>query len=122
MTRELSSYSAESPARAAPTIDDTLAALADPHRRRTVELLGRGPHRAGELADALGLSAPSMSRHLRVLRQTGLVAESHPASDARVRIYTLEPSPMLELQLWLESTRAMWTDALAAFKAHLEAD
>lgn len=69
------------------TIDRTLAALADPHRRKAVELLGRGPLRAGELAEALKLPAPAMSRHLRALKQSGLVEETHPAFDARVRIY-----------------------------------
>ena len=69
-----------------PALDVTLAALADPHRRRAVDILARGPRPAGGLARELGLSAPPMSRHLRTLRESGLVEESHPEFDARVRI------------------------------------
>jgi DNA-binding transcriptional ArsR family regulator len=101
-------------------IDRTLAALADPARRRVVDLLRERPYRAGELASAAGLSAPAMSRHLRALRATGLVEESHPEFDARVRIYRLRPEPMTELKAWLDDTERLWTQQLAAFKAHLE--
>lgn len=106
-------------ARAA-AIDRTLTALADPHRRRTVELLGQGPRPAGELARAIGLSPPAMSRHLRTLRQSGLVEEDHDGFDARLRIYRLRPEPMADLKDWLEETERMWSEQLAAFKAHLE--
>ena len=102
-------------------LDRTLAALADPDRRRAVELLRQRPRRAGELAAELGLAAPAMSRHLRVLRESELVEESHPAFDARVRIYSLRPQPMAELRAWLEATEQGWTGQLAAFKAHVEA-
>ena len=101
-------------------LDTTLAALADPARRRAVELLGQKPRRAGELAQALGLPAPAMSRHLRALKQSGLVEETHPEFDARVRIYTLKDGAMAELKAWLETTERMWTQQLAAFKAHVE--
>jgi DNA-binding transcriptional ArsR family regulator len=101
-------------------IDQTLAALADPHRRRAVELLGQRPRRAGELADALGLPAPAMSRHLRALKQSGLVEETHPEFDARVRIYTLKDGAMADLKKWLADTERMWSDQLASFKAHVE--
>jgi DNA-binding transcriptional ArsR family regulator len=101
-------------------IDRTLAALADPHRRRAVELLGQRPRRAGELADALKLPAPAMSRHLRTLKESGLVEETHPPFDARVRIYTLKEGAMADLRRWLADTEALWTDQLAAFKAHVE--
>jgi DNA-binding transcriptional ArsR family regulator len=101
-------------------IDRTLAALADPARRRAVDLLRERPHRAGELATATGLSAPAMSRHLRALRATGLVEESHPEFDARVRIYRLRPEPMAQLKAWLDDTERLWTRQLAAFKAHVE--
>jgi DNA-binding transcriptional ArsR family regulator len=101
-------------------IDRTLAALADPARRQVVDLLRERPRRAGELATATGLSAPAMSRHLRALRVSGLVEESHPAFDARVRIYRLRPEPMAELKTWLDETEQLWTQQLAAFKAHLE--
>ncbi|MGD9982155.1 MAG: ArsR/SmtB family transcription factor [Hyphomonadaceae bacterium] len=102
------------------TVDATLAALADPYRRRVVELLGQRPRRAGELADALGLPAPAMSRHLRELKQSGLVEETHPAFDARVRIYTLKAGAMADLKKWLADTERMWSDQLASFKAHVE--
>ena len=101
-------------------LDRTLAALADPHRRRAVELLGERPRPAGELARDLGLSAPAMSRHLKALREGGLVEESHPAFDARVRIYALRAGPMAELKRWLEEAEALWSGQLAAFKRHVE--
>lgn len=101
-------------------LDATLAALADPNRRRVVDLLRERPRAAGELAREVGVPGPAMSRALRALREVGLVAESHPAHDARVRIYELKPGPMRELKAWLEETEELWSDQLAAFKAHLE--
>lgn len=101
-------------------LDGTLAALADPNRRRVVELLRRGPRRAGELARTLDLPRPAMSRHLRVLRKVGLVTETHPDFDARVRIYSLNARPLADLKAWLEETERLWTAQLAAFKAHVE--
>jgi DNA-binding transcriptional ArsR family regulator len=101
-------------------VDRTLAALADPYRRRAVDLLLERPRRPGELAQALQLPAPTMSRHLRVLRLSGLVEESHPEFDARVRIYALRREPIAGLKAWLETTERLWTDQLAAFKAHVE--
>lgn len=101
-------------------IDKTLAALADPHRRHAVELLGQRPRRAGELAGALGLPAPAMSRHLRELKRSGLVEETHPEFDARVRIYALKDGAMAELKRWLAHTEAMWAAQLSSFKAHVE--
>jgi len=101
-------------------VDATLAALADPHRRRVVELLGQRPRRAGELAEALGLPAPAMSRHLRELKKSGLVEEAHPDYDARVRIYTLRDGAMADLKKWLADTERLWSDQLASFKAHVE--
>jgi DNA-binding transcriptional ArsR family regulator len=102
------------------TVDRTLAALADPARRRAVELLGQRPRRAGELADALDIPAPAMSRHLRVLKQSGLVEETHPDFDARVRIYALREGAMADLKKWLADTERLWIDQLASFKAHVE--
>jgi len=103
-------------------IDVILAALADPHRRRVVELLRTGPRPAGEIARAVGLAPPAMSRHLRTLRRSGLIEESHPDFDARLRVYALQPQPMTELKGWLEETERMWSEQLTAFKAHLEKD
>lgn len=104
-----------------PALDATLTALADPGRRRAVELLGQRPHRAGELAEALGVPAPAMSRHLRLLKAAGLVEETHPDFDARVRIYTLKDGAMADLKLWLADTEALWATQLAAFRDHLAA-
>jgi len=106
---------------AAPALlDETLAALADPNRRRVVELLRQRPYRAGELAEAAGLTPPAMSRHLRTLRRSGLVEETSPEFDARVRVYQLRPEPMVHLLRWLEETERMWSAQLLAFKAHVE--
>lgn len=105
---------------AAVDLDRTLAALADPHRRRVIEMLRERPRRAGELADAVGLNPPALSRHLRTLKASGLIEEAHPEFDARVRIYTLRPAPMANLKAWLERTEQLWKLQLAAFKAHLE--
>ena len=101
-------------------LDATLAALADPHRRATVELLRTRPHRAGELAQALDLSPPAMSRHLRVLRQAGLIDQVHPDFDARVRVYALRPGPMEALKAWLGAAEDHWVDQLSALKMHVE--
>jgi DNA-binding transcriptional ArsR family regulator len=106
--------------RRAARLDRTLAALADPHRRGVVDLLRKGPRPASEIASAMGLSPPAMSRHLRILRQGGLVEESHPEFDARLRIYRLKSAPMRELRNWLEETEELWSEQLAAFKAHVE--
>jgi DNA-binding transcriptional ArsR family regulator len=61
-----------------------------------------------------------MSRHLRVLRLCGLVEEAHPEFDARVRIYELRREAIAGLRAWLEETEKLWTEQLAAFKAHVE--
>jgi DNA-binding transcriptional ArsR family regulator len=105
---------------AACDVDRILAALADPPRRRVIELLGEQPRRAGELAEAVGLNPPALSRHLRVLKVSGLIEESHPDFDARMRIYTLRPQPMANLKAWLEQTEQLWVERLAALKTHLE--
>jgi DNA-binding transcriptional ArsR family regulator len=85
-----------------------------------VDLLRERPLAAGELARELSLPPPAMSRHLRVLRQSGLVEESHPAFDARVRIYSLRLEPVAGLKQWLEETERLWADQLGAFKAYVE--
>ncbi|MGH8326528.1 MAG: ArsR/SmtB family transcription factor [Steroidobacteraceae bacterium] len=104
----------------APALDGALAALADPHRRRVVELLRQRPHRAGELAEAAGISFPAMSRHLKRLRSSGVVEEARDDFDSRVRIYRLRPEAMAELKAWLAETDALWARQLLAFKAHLQ--
>ena len=101
-------------------LDATLAALADPHRRQVVEILRERPRPAGELARAVGVAPPTMSRHLRTLKACGLIEDSHPHFDARVRVYALRTGPMIELSRWLQETEQMWSEQLDAFKAHLE--
>jgi DNA-binding transcriptional ArsR family regulator len=101
-------------------LDRTLAALADPYRRRVVDLLRQRPHRAGELAEAARISFPAMSRHLRLLRKSGLVAEDRDELDSRVRIYRLRPEAMAGLKAWLAETEALWARQLTALKAHLQ--
>jgi DNA-binding transcriptional ArsR family regulator len=85
-----------------------------------VDLLRERPRRAGELAELAGLPAPAMSRHLRKLRESGLVEESHPPFDARVRIYSLRPGFLGELKKWLAETEELWSEQLASFRRHLE--
>src|SRR5688572_5832619 len=91
-------------------VDRVLGALADPHRRRVIELLSIEPRRAGDLAREVGLAPPSMSRHLRALREARLVDEDSPMGDARVRIYRLRPQPMAHLKAWLEDAERAWND------------
>jgi len=101
-------------------IDRTLAALADPQRRQVIEILRERARPAGEIARIAGVSAPAMSRHLRTLRASGLVAEDHDGLDARVRVYRLTPEPMDDLKDWLAETEKLWSRQLLAFKAHIE--
>lgn len=101
-------------------LDRTLAALADPYRRRVVDLLRDRPRRAGELAEATRISFPAMSRHLKTLRESGLVEENRHQFDSRVRIYRLSHQPMVELKAWLEETETLWTLQLTSLKAHLQ--
>ncbi len=101
-------------------LDHTLLALADPSRRRVVELLRQHPYSAGELAAGVGLSPAALSRHLRTLKICGLIEEAHPEYDARVRIYNLRPAPMAHLRVWLLHTEVLWAKQLSAFKAHVE--
>jgi DNA-binding transcriptional ArsR family regulator len=102
-------------------LDRTLAALAEPTRRRVIDLLRKRPHRAGELARAARVSAPLMSRHLRVLRVHGLVEEAHAdPRDTRVRMYCLRRKPFTELRGWLDEVESFWSDQLGAFREHVE--
>jgi len=111
---------AEEPEELVTDLDRTLAALAEPTRRRVIELLLQRPRRAGDLATRLRTSAPAMSRHLRVLRRGGLVEEDHLGDDARVRTYRLRAEPFRQLGRWLEEVEAFWGSELAAFKEHAE--
>jgi DNA-binding transcriptional ArsR family regulator len=101
-------------------LDATLAALADPTRRQVVDLLREQPRRAGELAAAVATSGPAMSKHLRILRSSGLIEEERVTHDARVHVYRLRPEPFIALQAWLDQVQAFWSDQLAAFKDYAE--
>ncbi len=101
-------------------LDGTFEALADPTRRGVIDVLRRGPRRAGELADELGMTRPAMSRHLRVLRTTGLVEPAGDEADARAKVYRLRPEQFLALRTWLEQVERFWTMELSAFKAYAE--
>ncbi len=101
-------------------VDATLAALADPTRRRIVELLHVRPQRAGELVAAFDVSAPAVSRHLKVLRRSGLVTDHGVDDDARLRVYELRQEPFTALQAWLDQVQAFWTGQLGAFREHVE--
>lgn len=101
-------------------LDQTLAALADPTRRGVVDLLRARPHRAGELAAALEVTPAALSRHLRILRRGGLIAEQGIDADARIRLYHLKPAPFAELRDWIEQVQSFWAAELHAFKRHAE--
>jgi DNA-binding transcriptional ArsR family regulator len=102
------------------TADRVFTALADPTRRRVIELLGDRERRAGELAEAAGTSAPVMSRHLRILLEAGLVADERVPDDARLRVFRLRREPVLALQAWLDQLQAHWNEQLGAFKRYVE--
>ena len=91
-------------------------ALSDPTRRRIVELLAEGEASAGELAAQFSTSRPAVSRHLRVLREQGLVAVR---SEAQRRLYSLDPTPLAELDAWLGRYRSFWAQRLDALDTQL---
>jgi DNA-binding transcriptional ArsR family regulator len=101
-------------------VSATFVALADPTRRGVVELLRRGPLRAGELSDALDMNKPALTRHLRVLRESGLVREAGLDEDARVRVYSLRRAAFTDLRVWLDDIESTWTLQLDSFKRHAE--
>ncbi len=101
-------------------LDRTLGALADPVRRSVISLLREQPRRAGELAEAVRMSPPALSRHLRVLRSTGLVEEEAPAEDGRVRLLRLRPEPLRALRGWLGEVEEGWIQQLDSFRRHVE--
>jgi DNA-binding transcriptional ArsR family regulator len=94
-------------------------ALADSARLRIVQLLGDEPRRAGELATAVGVSAPAMSRHLRVLLAAGIVTDERRPEDARLRYFRLRPQSMVAVQSWLDQLQANWTEQLTSFQRHV---
>jgi DNA-binding transcriptional ArsR family regulator len=93
-----------------------VAALVDPTRRTILELLADGDLDAGQIARRFSISRPAVSRHLRVLRELGLV---HVRADAQRRVYSLEPAPLAELDAWLGRYRGFWENRLAALETEL---
>lgn len=91
-------------------------ALADPTRRRVLELLSEQDLSAGEIAAAFTVSRPAVSRHLRVLREAGLVRATR---DSQRRVYGLDPAPLREIDAWLDRYRRFWPDRLDALEEHL---
>lgn len=96
----------------------TFEVLAEPTRRKVLDLLLERPHVVGELTERLGLSQPGTSKHLRVLREAGLV---QVRQDKQRRWYELRPDPLVELDAWLAPYRALWEDRLDALERHLDA-
>lgn len=99
-------------------LDGQWVALADPRRRRVLELLRERPRAVHELVEALGLTQPATSKHLRVLRDAGLVRVT---PSAQWRLYAVEPAPFAELDRWLAPYRALWNPALDQLGDHLDA-
>jgi DNA-binding transcriptional ArsR family regulator len=93
------------------------AVLAEPSRRRILDLLRDGPRSVGELVERLGLSQPGTSKHLRVLREAGLV---RVRAEAQTRWYELQPGPLVEVHAWLEPYRRQWAGRLDALERHLD--
>ena len=92
-------------------MDAVLAAIADPHQRTLLHALGEGPATVNELAELVPIARPGVSRHLRILREAGLVVARQ---DAQRRIYELRPAPLAELDEWLAPYRRMWAHRLDA--------
>jgi len=101
-------------------IVDVFEALSDSTRRQVVQLLGKRPHRAGELAEAAGMSQPAMSRHLRILLTSGIVEDERVPEDARVRLFKLQPESLVAVQAFLDQLQAEWRTQLRSFKRHVE--
>ncbi len=95
----------------------TWLALSDPHRRAAIELLRLKPRSVNELVEALGLTQPGTSKHLRVLRDAGLV---RVRPQAQRRVYEIDPAPLADLDAWLAPYRELWEHRLDALERHLE--
>ena len=94
-----------------------LQALSEPHRMAIIAMLADGERPAGDFVDALPISQPTVSKHLSVLREAGLVTVR---KDAQRRLYRLNPAPLAELDAWLQPYRRFWTDRLDALEHHLD--
>jgi DNA-binding transcriptional ArsR family regulator len=101
-------------------LNAAFAALSDASRREVIRMLLHKPRRAGELAQGINMSPQALSRHLRVLRKAGLVAEEGIEQDARVRIYSVHPAAFQPVQQWLAQIEELWRGQLQAFKSYAE--
>jgi DNA-binding transcriptional ArsR family regulator len=95
----------------------SFAVLAEPSRRTILDVLRGGERPVGDLVEHLGLSQPAVSKHLRVLREAGMV---EVRSDAQRRLYRIRPEPLAEIDEWLEPFRELWTRSLDALGHHLQ--
>jgi DNA-binding transcriptional ArsR family regulator len=99
------------------TMGTTLQVIAEPRRQAILDLLRDGELPVGELVDRLGMSQPLVSKHLRVLKDAGLV---QARVDAQRRLYRIRPEPLAEVDEWLATYRALWTASLDRLEQHLE--
>jgi DNA-binding transcriptional ArsR family regulator len=99
-----------------PTEMAVLDVIAEPTRRRILDAVREGERSVGELVEQVGMHQPGVSRHLKVLRDAGLVEVRR---DAQRRLYRLRPEPLMELDVWLEPYRAEWTAKLDSLEQHL---
>jgi DNA-binding transcriptional ArsR family regulator len=95
----------------------TFEVLAEPTRRLILDLLAQGELPVGDLVGRLGMSQPAVSKHLRVLRDAGLVTAK---VDAQRRVYRISPKPLAEIDAWLAKYRAFWPERLDALEAGLD--
>jgi DNA-binding transcriptional ArsR family regulator len=98
-------------------VTSTFDVVGEPTRRRILDLLREGPRPVGELVGLIGCSQPGTSRHLRVLRDAGLVAVR---PEAQRRLYVLRPQPLAEIDAWLTPYRELWANRLDALEQHLD--
>jgi DNA-binding transcriptional ArsR family regulator len=97
----------------------SLSAIADPTRRRIVELLAVRDRTAGELVEEFNLSAPAISQHLNILRESGLIVTR---AEGQSRIQSLNPDGFDDLEAWLQKTRSVWSRRLDALERELRAE
>lgn len=103
-----------------PTVSPTtFEVLAEPNRRRILDLLLADERAVGELVEALSVSQPAVSKHLGVLRRAGLV---EARADKQRRIYRVRPEPLRDLDAWLRPYRELWASRLDALERHLDAE
>jgi len=120
MAREVDLGAARDASIAGGELAGLLQALGDPVRLRVVETLSRSPERAGNLAAATGVSAPTMSKHLRALLAAGVVAAERDARDARARVFRLRRESVVAVQAWLDQVQGHWDEQLRSFGAYVE--